>query len=287
MVARIQVTKHYDDAYMAGRSGTNFDADAFDTVITEDTDCYWTDDTGVDTIVFKFRKKVIPPELVSPAFEIYKHASKKKADPKMYGKRGGPVQYRSRKSKISGYYDRPNIRDVGFFKTQTVCRTTAFTRDNQKSWDSVLPFFERIGELYSQLAPDHYKRQINQFSKTPPGMQIGKTPFTTVTSNYNWRTALHKDKGDYTGGLGNLTVLGGDYKGGYLGFPQFRIAVDVRPRDFIVMNVHQWHANTELHADEQNVRLSFVCYFRKNMVNCNEKVDLRGETYYYKKKKLD
>ena len=115
-------------------------------------------------------------------------------------------------------------------------------------------------------------------------MQVGQTPFTTVTSNYNWRTSMHKDRGDFKGGLGNLTILGDDtYKGGHLGFPQFRVAVDVRPMDFVLMDVHQWHCNTPLKADKDNVRLSFVCYFREKMVDCNTKKIHKGQTVYYKK----
>ena len=139
--------------------------------------------------------------------------------------------------------------------------------------------------MYKELAPKHHRKQCSLFKKCPPGMRIGRTPFTTITTNYNWRTACHKDKGDYKDGLGNLTVLGDNtFKGGYLGFPQFKVAVDVRPGDTVIMDVHQWHCNTELDADENRVRLSFVSYFREKMVNCDKKKIINGETYWYKSK---
>lgn len=113
--------------------------------------------------------------------------------------------------------------------------------------------------------------------------RIGKTPFTTVTSNYNWRTSCQKDQGDFRDGMGNLTVLGGDFKGGYLGFPQFGVAVEVRPRDTSIMDVHQWHCNTELKTnDKDKIRLSFVTYFREKMVDFNKKKVIDGEVYYFK-----
>ena len=40
------------------------------------------------------------------------------------------------------------------------------------------------------------------------------------------------------------------YQGGYTIFPQFGIAVDVRNNDFLAMDVHQWHSNTEIYETE-------------------------------------
>ena len=40
-----------------------------------------------------------------------------------------------------------------------------------------------------------------------PEFAIGNTAFSTVTINYSWRTALHKDAGDYMDGFGNLIVI--------------------------------------------------------------------------------
>lgn len=32
-----------------------------------------------------------------------------------------------------------------------------------------------------------------------------------------------------------------------------------------------------------NYKKTFVCYFRKNMIYCNGKKVIKGETFYYKK----
>ena len=48
-----------------------------------------------------------------------------------------------------------------------------------------------------------------------------------------WRTALHKDKGDFDDGFGNLTVCGdNEYNGCYTGFPQYGICFNVKRGDF-------------------------------------------------------
>lgn len=115
------------------------------------------------------------------------------------------------------------------------------------------------------------------------GMSVSNTVFTTITTNYNWRTATHEDRGDFEGGLGNLVVTGDEkWTGGYLGFPEFRLAINLRKGDFLLMDVHQWHCNTPLKLNG-GFRLSFVCYARKNMQFCTEKKVVDGDVYWYKK----
>ena len=99
---------------------------------------------------------------------------------------------------------------------------------------------------------------------------IDDTAFSTVTINYNWQTALHKDAGDLKEGFGNLVVIrDGKYKGGYTGFPQYGVAINVDNGDFLGMDVHQWHANTKLKGLSKDfTRLSLVCYLRENMIRC-------------------
>ncbi len=293
MVQTITVRKCYPDSDTRFSTGKLFNQSFMKEIITKDTDCYFIDENDKKKILFKFRKNVIklPKEKLNEVRTIYENYSSKGWKEDSFNKNNNRrkykmnLEYRNPRSKISGYYDRPHPKLFKHFDTQIVCRQTAFTKQNFKQWEQVIPFFEQIGKLYKKLAPKEYKLQMNEFKKFPKGMnmQVGNTPFTTITSNYNWRTACHKDSGDFENGMGNLTILGDDtYRGGYLAFPQFKIAIDVRPLDFVIMDVHQWHCNTELKADSENVRLSFVCYFRRNMVKCNKKKRVNGELLYYK-----
>ena len=126
--------------------------------------------------------------------------------------------------------------------------------------------------------------------------KITNTAFSTVTINRNFRTALHKDAGDFKGGFGNLTVIErGKYHGGYTVFPQYGVGIDLRNNDFVAMDVHQWHSNTSIYETEEDhkynltlppdykenpdvgtegiytpyTRLSFVCYLRENIIKCD------------------
>ena len=107
-----------------------------------------------------------------------------------------------------------------------------------------------------------------------PKFQIANTAYSTITVNYDWRTSIHKDKNDFEQGFGNLTVLEKaksghpeckGYTGAYLAIPKFGVCIDVRQTDTLAMDVHQYHANTEMKGDG---RLSVVCYLRQKMINC-------------------
>jgi hypothetical protein len=155
-------------------------------------------------------------------------------------------------------------------------------------WKHSLPFIKEANKQFKKLVPERHSVQLKRAKKTKD-FQIENTAFSTITLNYNYQTALHKDKGDFEEGFGNLLVLEKDkcsdssnnvisYKGGYTGFPQYGVAVDVRQGDFLAMDVHQWHCNTTISdghipsnkksKDETYGRLSIVCYLRKNMIKC-------------------
>ena len=169
-------------------------------------------------------------------------------------------------SNIIGFFDKPdrNLKGKG-----APCRLTAFNRDYPELWNNTQPFLNEIDKQFKELVPKHHKLQYERCQQTPE-FAIGNTAFSTVTINYSWRTALHKDAGDLKQGYGNLVVLEeGKYKGGSTGFPQFGVAVDVRHGDFLAMDVHEWHCNTKLHGiTKEYTRLSLVAYLRENMLRC-------------------
>ena len=139
-----------------------------------------------------------------------------------------------------GYYEATkNFADLP-------CRLTHFTRTNYQKYKEGLPFIQQINNMFSKLIPDSYNKQLERANQKPH-LKIPGTCFSTITINRNFRTALHKDAGDFKGGFGNLTVIErGKYHGGYTILPQFGVAVDVRSGDFLAMDVHQWHSNTPI-----------------------------------------
>ena len=195
---------------------------------------------------------------------------------------------------------------IGFFDADNKmcklpCRLTHFTRVNFEKYNQGFPFLQKIDKLYKQLTPEAYQRQLDRANKKPH-LKIPDTAFSTVTINRNFRTALHRDAGDYRDGFGNLTVIErGKYQGGYTVFPQFGVGINLRNNDFVAMDVHQWHSNTPMYETledkaynesipkvykdnpdigtagiyELYTRISFVCYLREKLVNCPDEIDPR------------
>ena len=55
--------------------------------------------------------------------------------------------------------------------------------------------------------------------------------------------------------------------------PEYRVAVNVRPGDLLLINNHEvMHGNTPIELlDETAERISLVCYFRENMLTLGSK----------------
>jgi len=282
-------------------------------VVKSNTDVYGIEEDGTKKLLFKFRKNVIQDKICIDAYNaLEKHARHKNSNrgaaagklklsklPSHVGKitktDSFRVFYKTKSGKVSrdnisnvsqsniaGYYDRPdrnNYNNKTKKMTIPMCRTTQFTKKNIEKWNNTIPLIKEADKLFKNLVPDRYKIQLDRANKTPK-FQIANTAYSTITINYNWRTAAHCDNGDLDEGFGNLIVLekskskskksenSEDYSGGYLGFPRWGICVDVRQGDFLAMDVHEFHSNTPIIGDG---RLSVVCYLRKKMINCIKK----------------
>jgi hypothetical protein len=198
-------------------------------------------------------------------------------------------------SNIVGYFDN-YARNVDRSKKKIPCRITAYTAQRVEKWKKSLPFFDRCDAIFKSLVPKRHATQLAMCRKTPD-YQINDTAFSTATINSSWRTACHKDAGDLDEGFGNLVVCEDKknprtYQGCFTGFPQYKICADVRQGDFIAMDVHRWHCNTEfvgtsikeeikkfktkkakindVNGFDYN-RLSVVMYYRKKMFKCQNK----------------
>ena len=94
--------------------------------------------------------------------------------------------------------------------------------------------------------------------------------FTTVTVNINFQTACHQDAGDLAEGFGVMTCTrAGEYTGGYLVLPQYRVAVDYGTTDVLFADVHLWHGNTAMKRVGNSLfnRITCVHYYRTKIAN--------------------
>ena len=319
----IYVSPLMSDDEMESMAGEYFDESHYNTIIDYDADVY----TDNGQLLAKFRRGVIKKELTELALSSFrtqarvKHNNRgasagildvnklevpasrlfdqkkfrtkfiKKGDNKQRGTVSKTTIGNLAPSNIAGFFDTPQRKDK---KALVPCRMTQFTQKNfHGRWRESLPFLNRCDQLFQRLVPNRHRRQWLKANMTPE-FNIMDTAFSTITINYSWRTAAHRDAGDYFKGFGNLIVVEdhqnpNEYEGCYTGFPQYGVAFDVRTGDFLAMDVHQWHCNTEFinPSGEQSSemvlsprsgkktlrewsynRLSVVCYLRDNMVRC-------------------
>jgi hypothetical protein len=146
-------------------------------------------------------------------------------------------------------------------------RETRFTMTYPENFKKSIPFIQEIDKYYKKYIPKCYAKQRKKANQTP--FKIPNTAFTTITTNVNLQTTIHRDRGDDIDGFGNLSVIeNGKYTGGETCLPQYGVGVDVRTGDILFMNVHEWHGNLPIKLEASNTkRLSIVCYLRTNLWN--------------------
>lgn len=141
--------------------------------------------------------------------------------------------------------------------------------------------FKKFAEIYASanegfrtLFPERWNRVNEIISKVrDPLYSLFGTVFTSITLNFNFRTAFHLDKNNLKGGLAALTVLSrGKYKGHYLVFPQLRLAFDVKDGDLIIADTQALlHGNTEMERETKDAeRISLVFYSREGMTKLED-----------------
>ena len=103
----------------------------------------------------------------------------------------------------------------------------------------------------------------------------------------NEDTGLDGCFNNFEDGFGNLVVIEdpsnkNTFKGCYLGFPQYGVCINVRNNDFLAMNVHEWHCNTEFIPENENV-ISATTDYASNIVCSVEKENIFGTQFHPEK----
>ena len=248
-------------------NGTYVQPKHIKTIINHDADVY----THEGDLLLRFRKNVLPRKRVEDAYNAMISFAKNTtlARGAASGTRVKHVTTNKKiASNIMGFFDQWTLLHRHMFKVLGVksppfpVRATRFTADNPNEWRQIIPLIKDIDALYKKLVPKHYAMQRSMADET--AYKIQGTAFSTITTNLNLVTAIHKDKGNVKQSFGNLVVIEkGQYQGGYTCYPEFGIGVDVRLGDFLAMDVHRFHGNLPIVAkSEECERLSIVCYLR-------------------------
>jgi len=264
------VDKDYDDSKLDKVLNKKLKPDQIKTIIDHDADVYTKD----GKLLLRFRKNKLKKVNVNAFYEnVIKFAQNTTSN---RGSATGSKKknvYNNPKvmTNILGYFDKLSPKQKSTFKQKGLplpkitARETRFLIDYPDKFQKLLPLIKEIDHYYEKYAPEYYKKQRKKANETP--FKINGTSFTTITTNVNYQTTTHSDKGDDSEGFGNLAVIEeGKYTGGETCFPQYGIGVDVRTGDVLFMDVHQPHGNLPLHLESPDAkRLSIVCYLRKSI----------------------
>jgi len=261
--------KDFDDEKMETKMNKLLKPKDIKTIIDYDADVY----TNEGKLLLRFRKNVLDTQHIDAFYDnIIQFAKNVSA---LRGRSSGSkseTSFSDKKvmSNIFGYFDSWSPAQKIIFKARGITpsltvRQCRFNMDNPEKYKKTIPLIKDIDDLYAKLTPEQYKLQRRKANQTY--FKIPGTSFTTVTTNINFQTSTHRDKGDDEEGFGNLAVIErGEYTGAETCFPQYGIGVNVRSGDILFMDVHQPHANLPMHKKEKDaIRLSIVCYLRKNV----------------------
>ena len=310
-VKKVVVKAHFTDEEMAKKEGTHCSEKDADTIFNEDVDVYVGDE-----LLAKFRKNVIPKDTIKLGWEsFYETAATSRnrgaaagpiAQNGVYWKKRKPVEIKGWSTRYmqDGKLSKMRVNNLvyssvlGYFEEtpfmKLPCRLTSYTQRYFENYRRGIPFIQALDNCFKKLTPTEYNKQLSRAKKNP-SYRIDGTAFSSVTINRNFRTGLHKDAGDFKEGFGNLSAIErGKYSGGHTIFPRYKIGFNVRTGDYLAMNVHEYHCNTEMtenseqkkynkslpriHFDDRSTgtlggekdftRISFVCYLREKLIDC-------------------
>lgn len=174
------------------------------------------------------------------------------------------------------------------------CRLNAYSRDHLERWEGLFPLLREVSENFASHVPERYANQLASCTDTHDDWIVPGTVFTTITINNTYSTGVHTDKGDLDEGFSCLAVSRkGNYEGGRLTFPEYRVAVDMQDGDLILMDAHEWHGNTAIFCSCGSQlkegpcevcgaeRISVVCYYRTQMNQCGSKAAEDGKMHQH------
>ena len=219
----------------------------FNRLVENNTDGY----SREGELLFKFRKGVVPNK-VNDDFPSLADICKRKV---------------SLRTDASGHQVYEQSRLLGYdlnIRTNNCVAETSFTKDQHRDFKKWIYLIEIINDIYRTEFPGAYYFQ--EKLAVDPHFLIGTTVFSQCIVNKSFRTCLHRDRGNVDNTMSNLICLGDNsFSGGYLVFPEYRVAINLRPRDYLgFLGKELWHGNTEITG--KGTRLSVICYSKKEIV---------------------
>jgi hypothetical protein len=156
-----------------------------------------------------------------------------------------------------GYFDA--TPDKSFRETRLTEKHPKMVRRNKT-------LIELVDKLYKQHLRKIYEIQRAQVQKAPR-FRLWHTVFSTIYIAKNFRTAYHTDSGNLLGVMTALIAMG-NFTGGELVSPRWRIAFVLKPGDLLLFDPQHLHGNLPF----EGKRLSAALFCARRIGDCSKKV---------------
>lgn len=213
---------------------------------------------------FVFLKSIIPKEI---NIEYYKTAVLGKSIKKT-GLRRIALGLKNVKNK-----EEPTLSSIiGFFGRSRIynyCRKSIWSLENPKKYNKCVAYAEFVDDIYKEYCLEEWTTQRKIIDKISPDFKIGKSSYTTITINQNFKTAGHRDDGNLKIGLAAMSYIAkGVVTGGGFVLPNYGVAFKLKTGDLIIIDNNEIHGNLPFKILKGSKRITNVFYCRENIKFC-------------------
>jgi hypothetical protein len=268
----LQLEHDYKDA-IAGLEGQHPAPSHADQIISTDTVIIAPDGDVVATRL----TQVIDPKLYEPAYEMWRTVKdlpsnrssaigapslpRIKKDGTLSPRQGVPgniltlLEERGVRQGQLGYVDA--TPDQPCHKTPlTIARPELLERNKE--------LILRVDALSAHYLPRLYAIQRAEVEKVPR-WRLWDSAFTTIYIVAMLQSAYHTDSGNLRGVMSAIMPMG-NFTGGELVMPRWRIAFDFKPGDLLLFNPQMLHGNLPFTGE----RLSAIFYCERRIADCGK-----------------
>ena len=198
------------------------------------------------------------------------------------GKKSNTTICNQAKSNVIGYIDTA-IRNLSIEDKPEKTKLAQYCRDFPLKYNKCVPFILDLNNSFKNHSIDQYHYQK---IRNNPKFTIENTVFSTITVNYSWQSAIHKDSNNGAETYAVISVVKdhtnlNDYEGGYLLFPEFNIGFNILEKDLFIGNTQKYyHCNSTITPVNKDIigkwnevditnywylnRISLVAYLKKS-----------------------
>lgn len=151
------------------------------------------------------------------------------------------------------------------------CRFSKQTQEERKNFIDSFAFANHVAKVYRQHLPEAYEFNRRVITENISADWLpNDSPFTTCNFNINHAIKHHRDTGNFKNIFSNVLILKEGVVGGYLVFPELKIALEQSDGALGIFDGQKWmHGVTPLSRIAKNgYRASIVFYALDGMKKC-------------------